>query len=203
MQLCCHKVGRSWHCTLMCEWPSYGTDSIPEAAHAVLICPRSLLTPRIVQQEANLDVLHNLDTPKIGSGAFDRVTDIFFCIIARGSRHEVIHRSVRGHWEAGGDASDQGQEGGNGQRWIRRRRPEADKLKGGDHFGQSSCIDSPICPTCTNGQSLHMKAGKSHRCRRAAWNWNGMQKAAMMTSVMAKLPIYKLITVCIRRPVPR
>ena len=55
--------------------------------------------------------------------------------------------------------------------------------------------------TCTKGQSLQRKAGRSHLCRSAAWNWNGMQKIAMITSAKARLPMYRLITVFIRLPV--
>jgi len=46
-----------------------------------------------------------------------------------------------------------------------------------------------------------MKEGISQRCRRAAWNWKGMQTTARMTSAAAKLAMYMLMTVRIRRPV--
>ena len=55
--------------------------------------------------------------------------------------------------------------------------------------------------TCTNGHSLHMNDGRCHLCSRAAWNWNGMQNTPMKASARARLPMYKLITVCMRRPV--
>ena len=35
---------------------------------------------------------------------------------------------------------------------------------------------------CTAGQSLHMKAGRSHRCSSAAQNWNGIANTAIVTS---------------------
>ena len=49
---------------------------------------------------------------------------------------------------------------------------------------------------CTRGHNLHIKGGKSHLCTRAAWNWKGMHKAAMMMSLIAKLAMSKLLTFC-------
>lgn len=53
--------------------------------------------------------------------------------------------------------------------------------------------------TCETGQKAHMKAGSNHRCRSAAWNWNGMAKAPMRMSAMARLAMKKLVTVRRRR----
>ena len=44
-----------------------------------------------------------------------------------------------------------------------------------------------ICLTCKKGHNLHINAGKSHRFNNAAWNWNGIQNVAIITSAQAKL----------------
>ena len=50
----------------------------------------------------------------------------------------------------------------------------------------------------TVGQNWHMNAGRSQRCNRAAWNWKGMAKRAMVTSAKARLAMYIFVTVRIR-----
>ena len=49
------------------------------------------------------------------------------------------------------------------------------------------CTKSLTERICMNGQNWHIKAGRSHRCIKAALNWKGMQNMARMTSARARL----------------
>ena len=63
------------------------------------------------------------------------------------------------------------------------------KLKRTSTHGYASAIFHNEKLTCKNGHNLHIKAGRSHLFKSAAWNWNGIQNKAIITSAKAKFPM--------------
>lgn len=57
--------------------------------------------------------------------------------------------------------------------------------------------DTLTLSSCTNGQKGHMNSGRFHRCRTAAWNWNGIANTAMVTSAKARFAMNMFVMVCI------